>query len=113
MRLRAFLRLLAATIAITVVAAGCGTDDPTVDVAGSTPADPSAPMTADTHDHTDHDSAPDGTTPDSEMPDPSGEMDHDHELYEVSGADAPTLDVEVFADPAGESTSTRPPRTSP
>lgn len=100
MRTRAILRLLAALFTLSLVAAACGEDDePTTDAADQgTSDDESADGEVDhddDHDHDDHDHdmgsedmGAEGTT-------------HDHGTVEVAAENAPTVDLEVFADPAG------------
>ena len=75
------LRLLAALLALSLVTASCGDDD------SSTSADTGAMTEGDHDDHDDHDDHRDHT--------------HDHGSVEAEGATAPTVALEVTADPAG------------
>ncbi|MDW3218918.1 MAG: hypothetical protein R8F63_09930 [Acidimicrobiales bacterium] len=116
MRSRAFWRLLAAFLTLTLIAAACGDDDADTDVApgdvtddvgGDDTADDMADGMADddmaddgehSHDddgtHTDDDGMADG-----DMGDDGG---HDHgEAVEFTGDVVPTIAIDVEADPAG------------
>lgn len=78
MRSRAFWRLIAAFLTLTLIAAACADDDPAVD----------------TGDMADGDMADDDTT--------SDDGGHDHgEAVEFTGDVVPTIAIEVDADPAG------------
>lgn len=111
MRTRIFLRLLAAFLAFTLIAAACGDDDTTtsdVDPADTAPADTSAPPTTAPsemedmedmeHEEGDHQ---EGDHEEEEHPDEmEGEHAHDG-VIDVTGSVVPTVALEVFADPAG------------
>ena len=104
------LRLLAALFTLSLFAAACGDDDPTTDTA-ATDDDMSemsemSEMEDGEHDHDaeGHDGH-EGHDHDAEGHDGHGAEshgDHDHgEPVEFEGADVPTVDIAVEADPAG------------
>ena len=96
-------RLLAVLLSLSLIAAACG-DDASSEAEDAGSADMSADghaSDADTshdddhdHDHDDHDEA-------SADDDHGHDHAHDHEGVEFEGADAPSLAVDVTADPAG------------
>lgn len=111
MRERA-MRLLAAVLALTLLAAGCSDDDPATE-AGAEPADEGGDVAdpeamaddmadmaddmADMADHEEHDDAEHDTHDTAE-----GHGDHDHATaVEITGDVVPTVAVEVVADPSG------------
>lgn len=112
MRIRAILRLLAALSVVALFAAACGEDDEPTTAGDDPAADPAEDDTADSadddmaeddmaddadHDHdADADHEADGDMTDGDMTD-----EHDHGVVDVPAEAAPTVDVEVFADPAG------------
>ncbi|MEZ5244816.1 MAG: hypothetical protein R2707_06955 [Acidimicrobiales bacterium] len=119
MRNRAILRLLAALSVVALLGAACGDDDDTTTTADdAAAADDTADETADDdmadddmadddgeHDHDadgehDHDHDADGEH-DTAMTDGDATDEHDHGVVDVPAEGAPTVDVEVFADPAG------------
>ena len=97
MRTRAILRLFAALSVLALLASACGDDDTTT--AGDDPATTTTDMSDDMSD-TDHDDDHDhdGDMTDGDMTD--GDM-HDHGMVEIAAEGAPTVDIEVVADPAG------------
>jgi hypothetical protein len=93
MRTRAILRLLAALFVLALLAAACGEDDePTTAGDASSGTDMSG---TDDDGDADHDDDADH--------EPDGEMaaDHGHGMVEVAADGAPSVDIEVSADPAG------------
>jgi hypothetical protein len=116
MRTRATLRLLAALSVLVLLAASCGDDDdPTASVGDDLGADTTDGDMADDitdgdadHDHGADDMAHDDMADDMAHDDMADDMAHDdmaegheHVLVEVPAEGAPSVDLEVFADPAG------------
>lgn len=110
MRLRALLRLFAALLTLSLVAAACGDDGSTSEAAAASGGADTADRDAvddemnddehddhdhDDHDHDDHAAAHDDVTDDQET------ADHAHGLLEFEGSAVPTVAVDVAADPAG------------
>ena len=115
MRTTALLRVLATLFAVALVAAACSDDESTTDAASTD--DDMADMADDEmaeddhdHDHDDHDDHGDhGDHGDHDHDHDHGDHDHDAdhddhdhgEPVEVDAANAPTISLEVEADPAG------------
>ncbi|MEM7140073.1 MAG: hypothetical protein AAF548_03510 [Actinomycetota bacterium] len=113
------LRLLAALFAFALLAAACGDDDSTADVAAPdaaesddmadtddgamTDMDDDMDMSDEDHDHDDthdHDADHDSDEHDGDEHDHDGEHDHGDPV-EFEGAVAPTVAIDVESDPAG------------
>ena len=95
------LRLLAALLTLSLIAAACGDDDETTD-AGDGVSD----MADEDHDGAhdgDHDADPDDHDHDDHgaATDDAGHGHEDHGDVEFEGANPPSVDVEVTSDPAG------------
>ncbi|MEQ8839618.1 MAG: hypothetical protein RIB98_01445 [Acidimicrobiales bacterium] len=113
MRARATLRLLAALFALTLIASACGDDDESTTATDDTADDDVANDETATddmadgdmdhddmadHEHDDdmdHDDMADGDIDHDDM------ADHEHGVVEVAADGAPTVDLDVVADPAG------------
>ncbi|MEM9466501.1 MAG: hypothetical protein AAGA90_14095 [Actinomycetota bacterium] len=100
MRIHARLRVLAALFAVALFAAACGDDESPIEAASSDDVADTADTADEEHDH-DHDHDHDDHDH-SDADSHDGHDDHDHgEPVEIDAANAPTVDVEVDADPAG------------